>query len=244
MLHWKGETGIGRKSFGAFARIPEASSVADVIDLDGRLHDVRAGCGIFAEDDACRLRLQGASAARVRFSKLMSDGRRQIGAFYLPGDIFGLEAEDAHTFSAEAIGQSQILVVKRSAFLAEAMRDPDAARQLWTQTLEHSAARAGPHAASRPQERAGADRRLPARNGRPAAHPADRVELPMSRQDIADYLGLTIETVSRTLTQLERGGVIAIPASRRIIAPQPRRARRDERLPGRLKASRPKWERG
>ena len=43
------------------------------------------------------------------------------------------------------------------------------------------------------------------------------MELPMSRQDIADYLGLTIETVSRTLTQLERDGFIAIPASRRIV---------------------------
>ena len=43
------------------------------------------------------------------------------------------------------------------------------------------------------------------------------VELPMSRQDIADYLGLTIETVSRTMTQLERDRVIAIPTSRRIV---------------------------
>jgi CRP/FNR family nitrogen fixation transcriptional regulator len=43
------------------------------------------------------------------------------------------------------------------------------------------------------------------------------VELPMSRQDIADYLGLTIETVSRTLTQLERDGLISIPSSRRIV---------------------------
>ena len=43
------------------------------------------------------------------------------------------------------------------------------------------------------------------------------VELPMSRQDIADYLGLTIETVSRTLTQLEKGAAIAVPTSRRIV---------------------------
>jgi CRP/FNR family nitrogen fixation transcriptional regulator len=46
---------------------------------------------------------------------------------------------------------------------------------------------------------------------------ANSVELPMSRQDIADYLGLTIETVSRTLTQLARNGVIDIPVSRRIV---------------------------
>jgi CRP/FNR family transcriptional regulator, nitrogen fixation regulation protein len=45
---------------------------------------------------------------------------------------------------------------------------------------------------------------------------ANEVTLPMSRQDIADYLGLTIETVSRTLTQLESVGAIAVPAARRI----------------------------
>jgi CRP-like cAMP-binding protein len=43
------------------------------------------------------------------------------------------------------------------------------------------------------------------------------IELPMSRQDIADYLGLTIETVSRTLTQLENAAAIAVPTSRRIV---------------------------
>jgi CRP/FNR family transcriptional regulator, nitrogen fixation regulation protein len=46
---------------------------------------------------------------------------------------------------------------------------------------------------------------------------AEEIEVPMSRQDIADYLGLTIETVSRTLTQLENSGAIAVPTSRRIV---------------------------
>ena len=50
-----------------------------------------------------------------------------------------------------------------------------------------------------------------------ARAPAGEVELPMSRQDIADYLGLTIETVSRTLTQLENSAAIAVPSSRRIV---------------------------
>jgi CRP-like cAMP-binding protein len=46
---------------------------------------------------------------------------------------------------------------------------------------------------------------------------ANEIELPMSRQDIADYLGLTIETVSRTLTQLEKSAAIAVPTSRHIV---------------------------
>ena len=51
-----------------------------------------------------------------------------------------------------------------------------------------------------------------------ARRPAgDMVELPMSRQDIADYLGLTIETVSRTMTQLENDAAIRLPTSRRIV---------------------------
>src|SRR5829696_5311422 len=52
------------------------------------------------------------------------------------------------------------------------------------------------------------------------------VELPMSRQDIADYLGLTIETVSRTLTILENSATIALPSSRRIVLRNPAALRR------------------
>ena len=70
----------------------------------------------------------------VRTSKVLADGRRQIGAFYLPGDIFGLESGDEHTFSAEAIVESKVLVIKRSALVALAARDNDVARQLWTLT--------------------------------------------------------------------------------------------------------------
>src|SRR2546421_11095371 len=54
----------------------------------------------------------------VRTYKVLSDGRRQIGAFYLRGDMFGLELGDEHTFSAEAISDAKVLVIKRSAVLA------------------------------------------------------------------------------------------------------------------------------
>src|SRR4051812_42202354 len=61
----------------------------------------------------------------VRTYKVLSDGRRQIGAFYLPGDVFGLEMVEEHTFSAEAISDAKILVIKRSAVLALAARESD-----------------------------------------------------------------------------------------------------------------------
>jgi CRP/FNR family transcriptional regulator, nitrogen fixation regulation protein len=151
----------------------------------------------------------------VRTSKVLSDGRRQIGAFYLPGDTFGLEVDEEHSFCAEAMSDASVLVVKRSAVTAEAQRDGRVARELWASTARELA-RAQSHLTlliKSAQERVAtfllemADR-VPDAAG---------IELPMSRQDIADYLGLTIETVSRTLTQLESKAAIALPRSRHIV---------------------------
>src|SRR5262245_23862153 len=70
----------------------------------------------------------------VRTYKVLSDGRRQIGAFYMAGDVFGLEMGEEHTFSAEAICDSKVLVIKRSTLVALAGRDTEVARQLWALT--------------------------------------------------------------------------------------------------------------
>src|SRR5262245_12298758 len=59
----------------------------------------------------------------VRTYKVLADGRRQIGAFYVAGDVFGLESSETHSFSAEAVTDSKVLVVKRSALVALAERD-------------------------------------------------------------------------------------------------------------------------
>ena len=148
----------------------------------------------------------------VRTYKVLNDGRRQINAFYLPGDFFGLELGDEHTWSAEAVVGSTIALVKRSLVLNAAKRDGDVARQVWSMTAgELDGARN--HSLlliQSAQERVAAfllemSRRLAGTNS---------VELPMGRQDIADYLGLTIETVSRTLTQLENTRTIELVASR------------------------------
>jgi CRP/FNR family transcriptional regulator, nitrogen fixation regulation protein len=151
----------------------------------------------------------------VRTYKVLADGRRQIGAFYMTGDVFGLETGDEHTFSAEAISDAKVLVVKRSALVALAERDSDVARQLWALT-GRELSRVQDHIMlliKTAQERVAgfllemADR----------ASSGNALELPMSRQDIADYLGLTIETVSRTLTILENAAAIELPSSRRIV---------------------------
>ena len=160
----------------------------------------------------------------VRTYKVLNDGRRQIGAFYMAGDIFGLESGAEHAFSAEAISHAKILVIKRSAVTALAARDPSAAQQLFVM-MALELARVQDHITlliKTAQERVASfllemtDR----------AQAPDEVELPMSRQDIADYLGLTIETVSRTLTQLENSAAIALPSSRRILLRNPGALRR------------------
>jgi CRP/FNR family nitrogen fixation transcriptional regulator len=151
----------------------------------------------------------------VRTYKVLSDGRRQVGAFHLCGDFFGLEADESHAMSAEAVVDSKVLVIKRSALLAQAERDKEVARELWA-INRGELKRTQAHMLlliKTAKERVVefllemADR----------MHSDKAVELPMSRQDIADYLGLTIETISRTLTDLEKERVISLPNSRRVI---------------------------
>ncbi len=151
----------------------------------------------------------------VRTYKILSDGRRQVGGFYLPGDIFGLEFADEHTLSAEAITDTKVLVVKRGAINALAGRDASVASQLFTLTGREL---------KRVQDRIlllvkSAQERVASFLLEMAERVSgsNAIELPMSRQDIADYLGLTIETVSRTLTSLESAAAIEVPTSRRIV---------------------------
>jgi CRP/FNR family transcriptional regulator, nitrogen fixation regulation protein len=151
----------------------------------------------------------------VRTYKIFDDGRRQIGGFYFAGDMFGLELGEAHQFSAEAIDNCVVLVVKRSALVALADRSGDIARQLWSFTAgELQRVRAHMLLLIKSAEERVACFLLEMAE---RLSTADSVELSMSRQDIADYLGLTIETVSRTLTHLEAKAAIALPTSRRVV---------------------------
>jgi CRP/FNR family transcriptional regulator, nitrogen fixation regulation protein len=169
---------------------------------------------IYGEDEPAEYLYQVISGA-VRTYRMLDDGRRQISAFYLPGDVFGIEAGDIHLSSAEAISDAQVLVVKRSAVMARAEREQDLAKQLWTLTVrelqrvhEHSLVLIK----SAEERVAGFLLEMAGRSSSAAA-----IELPMSRQDIADYLGLTIETVSRTFTQLAHSQTIALETSRRVV---------------------------
>ena len=189
-------------------------SLGSSVEMMGAPMPFSRNAEIYGENEPADYLYKVISGA-VRTYKVLSDGRRQIGGFYLPGDIFGLECGDEHSFSAEAITECKVLVIKRSSLVSLAARDGDVARQLWTMTAGELQ-RAQDHIMlliKTAQERvAGFLLEMAARSVS-----TGEIELPMSRQDIADYLGLTIETVSRTLTQLEKSAAIAVPTSRRIV---------------------------
>jgi len=184
------------------------------IELMGTAMPFARNAEIYGENEPADYLYKVVSGA-VRTYKVLVDGRRQIGAFYLPGDIFGLESGAEHSCSAEAITDSRIVVIKRSAVVALAARDNQVAQEMWaltTRELQRMQAHVLVFIKSA-QERV-ASFLLEMADRVPGA---SVVELPMSRQDVADYLGLTIETVSRTLTQLERSSAIEVPTSRRIL---------------------------
>jgi CRP-like cAMP-binding protein len=210
------ETAYHAGSFKQAANTPlvHSGEPLGAVELMGAPMPFARNAEIYEEGDPAEY-LYKVIEGTVRTSKLLADGRRQVGGFYLPGDVFGLESGDEHAFSAEAISDAKVLVIKRSSLIALAGRDHDVACQLWTLT-SRELRRAQDHnmlLIQSAQERVAAfllemAERVPAGNA---------VELPMSRQDIADYLGLTIETVSRTLSRLEHRAAIELPSSRHIV---------------------------
>jgi CRP/FNR family nitrogen fixation transcriptional regulator len=182
----------------------------DEIKLIGVAKSYRRGCEIFAEGDSTDLVYKVVSGA-ARSVRLLADGRRQITHFYLPGDIFGVEFGAERRAGAEALSDAVVIVVRRSSVACE----PDQTMRLWRHAIvelqrsEDHVLTLGRRSATERlasfmidlADRIGAD---------------DEVELPMSRQDIADYLGLTIETVSRTLTQLQADRLVRLHGCRRV----------------------------
>jgi CRP/FNR family transcriptional regulator, nitrogen fixation regulation protein len=166
----------------------------------------RRGAEIYGEAEPADYIYQVANGA-VRSYKLLSDGRRQIGAFHLGGDIFGLENGPAHRFTTEAIIETTVRLMKRCSLEHVAEADVHVALDLLNMTtsnLEHAENHMLLLGRKTSLERVAAfllemDRRLSA---------ANVMALPMCRRDIADYLGLTLETVSRALSHLHGMGIL------------------------------------
>ena len=170
---------------------------------------------IYGEDEPSEYVYQVVSGT-VRSYKLLSDGRRLIGSFHLPGDVFGLESGPVHRLAAEAIIDTTVRLVKRSSLEKAAAVDVQVARELWAMTaseLRHAQDHMLLLGRKTATERVATfllemDRRLTV---------AGMMALPMCRRDIGDYLGLTLETVSRTLSQLHARGVLGFSGARQIM---------------------------
>jgi CRP/FNR family nitrogen fixation transcriptional regulator len=171
--------------------------------------------GLFCEGDRAT-HFYRVVKGTIRSFKVLSDGRRQIDAFYMPGDIFGVEASDEHRFSAEAASDAAVVAYRRRSLQSLAEADGKFAQEVLS-SMMLALARAQDHMLL--LGRKSALEKVAAFLLGMAERIGDAaVELPMTRMDIADHLGLTIETVSRSLTQLERKGMIEIPANRRSVA--------------------------
>ena len=153
----------------------------------------------------------------VRSYKLLSDGRRQIGAFHLPGDIFGVEIESVHRFTAEAIIDTTVWIATRHRLFDNLDERELADTGNVFELLHNSLERAQNHLLLLGRQDAHEkvacfllemDRRLK----KPPV-----ILLPMSRTDIADYLGLSIETVSRSLSAFRDRGIISFNCHREVI---------------------------
>jgi CRP-like cAMP-binding protein len=147
-----------------------------------------------------------------------SDGKRQIIDLLLAGDVFGFGARGCHSFTAEAIRDGTVVArYPRSRLEALARSDGRIAQELQEMALEESRRLQdlililGRTTA---QEKVGAF--LVHLAERLAGGPADRITLPVSRYDIADYLALSVETVSRALSSLKRNGVITFAGTRQV----------------------------
>jgi len=165
------------------------------------------GVKIFGESEPADHVYQVIKGA-VRSYKLLSDGRRQIGAFHFPGDSFGVENGDVHRFTCEAIVATTVWFVKRRRLDDIALTEwsiTDNLRMLVTKNLQHAEDHMLLLGRKTSLEKVAAfllemDPRLAAAEG--------VIELPMCRRDIADYLGLTLETVSRELSFLQKRNIL------------------------------------
>lgn len=166
---------------------------------------------IFNEGDDARYSYRVVEGG-VRLCKLMPDGRRQIADFMLPGDLFGFEFGDEHSLTAEALGDVVVVRCARSQMERMSDEQPLVRKQLMNH-LRRELSSAQSHLVmlgrQTAKERIASFLLLLAE--RADAENGDLLDLPMSRQDIADYLGLTIETVCRALSDLKRDSLIGIP---------------------------------
>lgn len=187
------------------------------------LERFEAGAAVFWEGDAATHLFQIAEGV-LRLYKIIGDGRRVITGFLYPGDLVGLSLRDRYLYTAEAVSRVRLRRLARSRFDEAVNGSPALRPELFARLSDEMAAAQDQMvllARKSAEERVASFLLVTARRltgdlpGRPV------VDLPMTRLDIADYLGLTIETVSRLMTRFTSRGVIAPSGRHAIVILQP-----------------------
>ena len=170
------------------------------------------GREIFAQGEECEVFYKVVSGV-VRTCKFLNDGRRQIESFHVAGEVFGFDLGDERQLSAESVSDCTLICYRRRSVESLGQKDGAVTRQLLQYAMQNLA-HAQNHALL--LGRRGAAEKVAAflLDWADRSDQQGTVRLAMTRQDMADYLGLTIESVSRSLSQFERDGVIALPNAR------------------------------
>jgi CRP-like cAMP-binding protein len=185
------------------------ATVGAELDRSGTVMNFARGKTLFEEGDRAGYVFKVASGA-LRSVRLLADGRRYVIKFLLPGDFFGFVPNAEYPYSVEAVGDATVVRYARQAFEGVLDRNPQASRTFFNAVCkELSAAQERLLVMGRKtaEERLASFLIAMAERGKPG----QAVELPMNRGDIADYLGLTVETVSRLLTRFRQRGLIDLP---------------------------------
>ena len=177
-----------------------------------RTINVEPHCSIFDETDPAEY-VYTITAGTVTVYKLLGDGRRQITGFLFPGDFLGLTHNEAYAYSAEALVPTRLCRFPRRRLEALLVEIPHLEQRLLA-IASHELAAAQDQmmllGRKSARERFVSFILTMSDSAKRHGRPGDPVFLAMSRSDIADYLGLTTETVSRTVTLLKKQGLIEL----------------------------------
>lgn len=185
------------------------------------LRSISAKEHVFTEGDA-RANLYRLESGAVCLYKVMPDGRRQVLGFAYAGDLIGLGSCGEHQFNAQATKPSELRILPWSLVQRIGRQDPEFGFKLYEAAAQELAAAhdllltTGQRTA---MESLAAFLLAMARRGRRAKDGRTVIDLPMTRSDIGDFLGLTIETVSRQITKLRADGVIVLENNRHVFVP-------------------------
>lgn len=173
-----------------------------------------AGETIFWEGDAADSVFEVVSGT-LRLHKLLPDGRRQVTGFLCAGHLIGLAPEGTWVYTAEAITDVTLCRYRRPAFERLIDTVPGFARRVLTVTSHEL--RVAQDQMLLLGRKTAAERVASFLLLMAAQQDGEEISVPMGRNDIADYLGLTVETVCRTLTQLKRNKLIELPTHGHIV---------------------------